>query len=296
MLSWTLWRALNRAPRHLPLYRRAYLQQQMPEASFSLRFPMSGLLRTLLLVIIPVCIILLGAPVLAILYTLSLSLTPLLLPLANTLYGLAHATSTSGHIARERDRQTYDVLCTVPGGSLGMHWSYCAGWLQAHVLYRYPLLVLLGIGLFASLFGLPARLLFDENSVPLAVTVARGLGLGIFFVLDYAQTLVIASLTALLVPASAENESSARLLGASLFLVLQAAVYLPIIFLNNVALPNALALLGMDATTIAVLVPLLSAAFFVVLREIMIFGLWQRTGQQLSATAVELDALRRAAV
>ncbi len=296
MLTWKLWRAFTRSPRHLPLYRRVFLRQEAAERPFSIQIPLFWLVKNVCLIVLPVALILLGAPILAILYTLALMLTPLLLPLANTIYGLMHVNSTSGHIARERDRQTYDVLCASPAGALGMHWSYCAGWLHYHTVYRYFLIGLLSVGLFASLFGLPAHLIFGADQVPLVVTLARGVALGSLFVFDYAQTIVISSLTALLVPAYAENESNARLWASSLFLALQLGVYLPTLLISSYALPNALALIGIDVAQSAVIVPLLSVAFFIILRELIIAGLWHRAGQQLSATTLELDVISRAAV
>lgn len=296
MLTWKLWRALNRSPRHLPLYRRVYLRQEADERPLSVRIPMFWLVKNLSLILLPVALILLGAPIMAILYYLSMLMTPLLLPLANTLYGFVHANNTSGYIARERDHQTYDVICTSPAGTLGMHWSYCAGWLHAHVVYHYLILGLLAIGLFASLFGLPAEMVFGEDGAPLLTVLVRGLSLGILFVLDYAQTMVISSLTAMLVPAYAENESNARLWASSLFLLLQVSVYLPTLLLSSLALPNALALLGVQAAVSAIIVPVLSVVFFAALREIIIAGMWQRVAQQLNTTSVELDALSRAAV
>lgn len=45
MLTWKLWRALNRPPLQSPLYRRAYVRQQTPERPEGLRVPFAGWFR-----------------------------------------------------------------------------------------------------------------------------------------------------------------------------------------------------------------------------------------------------------
>src|SRR5664279_1794770 len=132
MLTWKLWRALNRPPKPSPLYRRAYTRQGPPNSPISFRIPLFSVFKNMSLVVLPVVLILLGAPILVLLYYLALILAPLLLPVANTIYGLSHVNSASSSIVREREQQTYDVLCTAPAGILGMHWSYCTGWIHYH--------------------------------------------------------------------------------------------------------------------------------------------------------------------
>lgn len=296
MLSLRLWRALNHPPLGSPLFKRAYAQQGPGAPLPALRLPLFSLFRNVGLIILPVVLILLGAPILALLYYLSLLLAPLLLPLANTLYGLRHAYSVSAGIARERELQTYDVLCASPTGSLGLHWSYCTGWLYYHFLYRYLMLGLLATGIVASVFGLSPQLVFGAGQPLLGVTLTRASALGGLFVLDYLQTPVLSSLTALIVPAYAENEDAARLWAASLFLLLQLAVYVPTLLLGGYALPNTLRLLALDPVLADVLVPLLLLAFFALLREAIIVGLWRQVERHLSATSLELDAITRQAV
>jgi hypothetical protein len=298
MLTWKLWRALTRPPLISPLFKRAYTQRGGSGLPWipPVRFPLMDLLRNTGLIILPIILILFGAPILVLLYYVSLILAPLLLPAANTVFGLIHANGASGSIARERDRQTYDVLCASPTGSLGLHWSYCIGWLHYHWLMRTALIGVLSIGIVASVLGLSGRMFFGSGTAPLPVTLVRGVTLGLIFFLDYLQTPVLSSLTTLLVPIYSENEGKARLWASSVFLVIQMAVYLPTFLIAIYALPNTLSLLGVDPLLIDVLVPLAVLAFFTVLREIIIVGLWSRVKQELSASTVELDAVTRLAV
>jgi hypothetical protein len=298
MLTWKLWRALTCPPLISPLFKRAYMQRGGVGVAWipPVRFPLLDLLRNTGLIIVPIIMILFGAPILVLLFYVSLILAPLLLPAANTIFGLIHANGASGSIARERDHQTYDVLCASPAGSLGLHWSYCIGWLHYHWLMRYALMGILSIGIVASLLGLSGRMFFGSGDTILPVTLVRAGALGCIFVLDYLQTPVLSSLTTLLVPVYSENEGKARLWASSLFLVLQMAVYLPTLLIAAYALPNTLSLLGVDPLLSDLFVPLAVLAFFTVLRETIITGLWNRVKQDLSATSVELDAVTRLAV
>ncbi len=296
MLTIRLWRALNRPPVRSPLYRRAYTRQPLASRVEPLRIPGVGCLKNMSLIVLPIILILIGAPILVLLYYLSLLLAPVLLPLANTVYGLTHTYNVSGSIVREREQQTYDVLCTAPAGILGMHWTYCTGWIHYHWAYRYALLGVLSIGIVASIFGLPPQMLFGGGQPMFITTIVRALAFGALFVIDYAQTIVVSSLTTLIVPTYTETESNARLWGSSLFLLLQLGVYLPTLLFGGFALPNTFSLLGIDSRISDLVIPLLIVVFFIVLREVIITGLWNVVKQQLSATTVELDAITRVAV
>ncbi len=293
MLSWRLWRALNHPPLRSPLFRRAYADQYPPPTgSFpEIRIPFVGVFRNLGLVVLPIVIILLGAPILALLYYLALSLAVILLPVANTIYGLAHTVNASAGITRERVRQTYDVLCTALPGSLGMHWAYCTGWLHYHLTYRYAVIGILVTGIVASVFGLSAQLVFGGELVPVWVTVIRALALGALFVIDFAQSIVMSSLTTLIVPSYVEDETNARFFAAGVYLTLQAAVYLSTLMVAGYGLPGIFALIGFSADLSATLIPPLMLAFFVALRELLITGMWRIVEQQLSTSTMELDAV-----
>ncbi|HVU11574.1 MAG TPA: hypothetical protein VHD90_09860 [Phototrophicaceae bacterium] len=292
MLSWKLWRAINHPPQHSPLYRRVYIRQlNVQDEPLNLRIPLLGLFKNAGLIILPVVIILLGTPILVLLYYLALLIAPILLPFANTIYGLIQVVSVSGSIARERQQQTYDVICTAPQGVLGMHWSYCVGWIHFHWLYRAILLGILSIGIVASVFGVSPQAVFGGDQVPLAITIFRALVLGVLFVIDYAQTMVVSSLITLIAPVYAENEGNARLWAASLFLTLQLAVYGPTLLFGLFALPSTFTLIGFAPLVSDLLIPLLLLGFFVALRETIISGLWHTIRQQLTTDAVELDAI-----
>ena len=62
------------------------------------------------------------------------------------------------------------------------------------------------------------------------------------------------------------------------------------------ALPNTFALLQINLEISGLLVPLFLLAFFVVLREMIITGLWHAAQDQLSASTMELDAMSQVAL
>jgi len=300
MVTRKLWHAFSKPPPRSPIYLRAFASRLRQKERRPFHVPLlsqlTALSKEMGVLVLPVLLILFGTPFLILTFYIALLISPLLLPLTNTIHGLAHAISASGGIARERDRQTYDVVCATPQGMLGMHWSYCTGWLYDHSSFRIPLLAMLVIGIIANIFGLTSQMIFGADGAPPMTMIVRGLALSAIFVIDYAQTIIVSSLTTLLVPTRAENESNTRLWAASMFLVLQFAVYLPTLLIAVVALPSTFRLLHVDPATGALISPLLYVAFFVALREAIIAGLWRRVETDLSATRVELDAITRAAV
>jgi hypothetical protein len=295
MVTWKLWQALQRPPLRSPLFRRAY-RQQIPRSLPPIRLPLMGCARTLALIAAPIVLILFAAPMLVLVYYLALIIAPLLLPTANTVYGVLHTSAACGHIGKEREQQTYDILCTSPGGTLGMHWSYCAGWLHYHAAYRYALLGVLSIGLVSCLFGLGPQMIFGSYAAPLPVSLFRSLTLVVFFVIDYVETIVISSLTTLLIPIHSANENEARAKATGLFLVLQMAVYLTTFLFGVFALRGAFLLMGVERSVSDWLIPLLTLAFFVLVRELIITALWRMVEQELNADTVELDGIARLTV
>lgn len=300
MVTRKLWRAVNSPPPRSPIYLRAFASRFHTEERRPFHVPLlrqiTAISKDLGVLVLPIVLILFGTPFLILLFYIALLISPLLLPLANTVHGLAHAISASSGIARERDRQTYDVLCATPPGMLGMHWSYCTGWLYDHSSFRTPLLGVLVIGIIANVVGITSQVIFGGDGAPPLTIMVRGLALSAIFIIDYTQTIIVSSLTVLLVPTSGENESNTRLRAAGMFLTLQMCVYLPTLLVAVVALPGTFRLIHVDPATGALISPLLYLAFFVALREIIIVGLWRRVEINLNATRVELDAITQAAV
>mgnify|MGYP005838088199 CR=1 FL=1 len=266
MLTLQLWRALNQPPQNSPLYRRLYPTNEHGERGV-------GCWAAWLMIILGVLLcsgfwLVFGAPYLVL--------------LANTLYGLALAVDASGGIARERERNTYDLLVTSPPGALGVHWAYAISWLHHNWLYGW---ILLAFVIFSGGAALIVPLLTDISITGNLLDAPPGFGLSLavalVFLIDYFQSLVIGGLIAALAPAVTHDRLSTRLLAGSGFLLAQlagyAAAYAFAIMLQTLDMP---------------LLPLLSAAAFYIFREATIVALWRGITHLLGANAAPAESLR----
>lgn len=279
MLTLQLWRALNRSPYSSPLFRWLY-----PPANSTLsrrRRVIMWLARVIALVVL--------LPLLAYATVWLLIGAPYLVLLANTLYGLALAIDASGGIARERERNTYDLLCTIPPGALGVHWSYCNGWIYHNWLYGWLALAVALIGGVASVLAplLPGGVTVSEifNMHP---NLGLSLAVALVFTLDYFQSVVFGGLMAVLAPALTHDKLNARILAGSGFLLAQTASYAAA-YTFAITLSNTLAAFNNPALT--ALLPLMSAAAFFIFREAIIVALWRSITNLFGAHVAPAESL-----
>ena len=165
------------------------------------------------LIVLPVVLILIGAPILVLLYYLAL------LHRAAAAAARQHdlrldATPTARAAASPTSANSKPTMCSAPRppefwGCTGR--TAPAGFTITGC-YRYALLgVLVDWDRRQRVSGCRRSSSLVGAQPSLVVTLIRALALGIFFVIDYAQTTVLSSLTTLIVPTYAENESNARL-------------------------------------------------------------------------------------
>jgi uncharacterized protein (DUF58 family) len=263
MLTLQLWRALNRSPHASPLYRWLYPANG---GDVSRR-------RRAVMWLARIVMIALVLPGLAYGAVWLLMGAPYLVLLANTLYGLALAVDSSGGIARERERNTYDLLCTSPPGALGVHLSYCNGWIYHYWLYGWLTLAVALIGGVAVVLApvLPGGVTISEvlNQHP---DLALSLAVALVFAGDYFQSVVFGGLAAILAPAFTADKLNARILAASGFLLAQLSGYAAA---YTFALTLANTLQTFDNPALTPLLPLMSAAAFFIFREAIILVLWR---------------------
>lgn len=288
MLSLHIWRALTRPPSHSPLLRRMRAEKlELP----SLRsLPLAGCLRSLALTIIPILILLIGSPVLVLLIYMSLLSTPILLPLAHTLYGVTAATSISGMIAREYDLRTYDVISVSPPGALGVHWAYCMVWISQHRYYRDIIGFLLVLGILAALFGLTTRTFFTAVPEFGAVWVVQSLALIAFLCVDFVQSFATTALVGILIPVHVQQAGNARLLAFGSALSLHLAAYLLALIVATQFLP-LLAVVTGGSQIVSAISPVLLVLTFAAFREFIVHLLWRAVEQNLNASPMELDQI-----
>lgn len=251
----------------------------------------ADLTRSIGLVFLPILLILFGAPILILLIFLVFTFAPILVPLANTAYGIAIVVSVTGRIAREHARGVYDLLGTLPTGRLGVHWRCAVGWLVDHRGGRDAALVLTFIGVIVAFFGVTSLLntpLSGDLRAPawvLAVLCAT-----LCIAADFTGTQVSAALIAMLLPAQTTDGANARFGALGAFIGAQMAAYgvLAAAFLGLTALYDAA---NASSTVIAFTLPPLLVIAFVGAREWIIRRLWRALGRALNATRAEMEAL-----
>lgn len=219
---------------------------------------------TLLYVILPLCTIFVILPLLVLLYFAIQALSPVLVPLAYSAYGLTLVLAVTGSIAREHELNTYEVLGVSPPGRLGLHWLYCIGYVYRSSDARIALVALICLGIVAAFLGLAIPIIFRAGSGTIIDPVIRAIASGIFFVIDFVQTIVIASLIAMFVPVQSHSRAIAHQIAAGVFITVQLASYIAAMLVGVL----------LYRSTDDLIFPLLIIVFFALVREGMIAALW----------------------
>ena len=259
-----LWRALNSAQFMSPLFRRVMLKRERAVRLSTQRSRWVSMSLTMLYVILPLCTIFVILPLMVLVYFVIQALSPVLVPLAYSAYGLGLALIVSGSIAREHELNTYQVLGVSPPGRLGLHWLYCVGFVYRTSEVRIVLVGLMALGVVAAFLGLAIPIIFRAGSGTIVDPAIRAAASAIFFAVDFVQTTVIAALVAMLVPAHIQNRPFAYQVAAGGFLAAQLASYVIAMLLGVLLYHSADDLIY----------PLLIIGTFVLVREIMIAVLW----------------------
>lgn len=254
--------------------------------------PVANFARGIGLVILPIGVILFGAPLFILFMFVTLSLSPVLVPLAHLVYGAAITYNVSGLIARERENSTYDLLGTLPRGTLGLHWTRAVTWMTDHRGFRDAALVMVFIGIVAAVFGMAVIFngTFDDGISPLAWFTSLICVL-LLIVADHLGTQVTAALIAMIIPATTTSAVNARLSAVSLFAIAQIACYLVAAFTASALLPALFRLTGTDAAMIAYLLPIFTVFTFAACREVIVRQLWRAFRRAVNATPAELAEL-----
>jgi hypothetical protein len=286
--TWTLWRALNHPPARYPLFWRPIKTRPDPRYS-----RVNWRLLSSWLMIFGVCLLCAsgGAPfgLQLPLYFLAMILffTPVLFLLRFTVldgmyHGLLWSLSMTRTLIREREHQTYELLCLLPGGALVAAWALCTG-----ILYydrglrqasgRHQVMVIL----FAVATGLGSLAAIATPTVALWYAYTMGL-LTLWLCLEYAQSVVLGVVIALLMPTFTSNRFEAGVMSSALFLLAQVAS-------GAISLAVAFSI-RTGGWEIEVIRPLVSVLLFFGLREAMIAAGWWLLLRRLSVTPSEQAA------
>lgn len=192
----------------------------------------------------------------------------------STGYTVFWTAGTSGRIARLQTNDQYDLMCTAPGGKLGLHWAVCTGVLQRdnrldkiHTVIRVLLLIALGIVLL-TLFSSFSAGRQDWSRSALALLNTLGLLAAVY--MDHIQSVVCGSIVGMLVPLYIRRPIDARIAAVALYVLVQAFGYILAILaaIDGVNIVFA----GSDH---AVLITAARLLVFVGIREAIIAGLWR---------------------
>lgn len=281
MLTWHLWQALHNPPQDNPLFQRIVMAQDAKDGILhKLRIFAAYWLACMALTLVwPLFVT--NAPTLLV----------VLVAAANTIYGTAWAANISATITRERETDTYDLLCLLPPGAPGADWILSTACLYRSSLFRQLRLLvrILATALMGALMAamlIPAVFAFApgdlQNLSPsLFLALVYGLTAGAGFYVDHIQSLVLGNVVGMLVSTYTHNRLNARLLAAGLFVLLKLLVYLLTLTLGFEMLNG-----GFESTT-AVL-PLLRLLIFYTLHEFVIAALWHILALRLETSPHEL--------
>jgi hypothetical protein len=278
VFTWRLWRALNGAQFISPLFRRVMLKREREVQLSGHRIRWLNMSLTIIYILLPLCMIFVILPVLVLLYFAMQALSPVLVPLAYSVYGLALAVGVSGSIAREHELNTYEVLGVSPPGRLGMHWLYCVGWMYRSSYTRVVIAAFIGLGVVAAFLGLAIPVIFRTGDDTFIDPVIRAIASGFFFAIDFVQTIVIASLIAMFVPAHIHSRAIAHQIAAGSFIAAQLGSYVAAMLVSVV----------LYRSVDDFVYPILIIGVFALLREGMITALWFSLCDGLNSNRREL--------
>ncbi len=299
IVTWKLWRALQRPPLRHPLYRRALILKPVE----GLRFDEAVTLRFLWRLVLPLLFMSIFAltPIILPLVVV----TPLLLPLIVNWCGIQWAIKTGGTIASENEQGTYDLVALTPPGAFGASWTICSACIHrgssfadlhtfVRVLVKF-LFVMTGIGFVIAMLIAIGRPLGDFERATFSqttfVTLLHAAALIGAFYLDHVQSAVVGGLVGMLAPIYVQNRFDARAWGLFGFLFLQISAYLLTWFLGFQVIPALYEGLNLNGFYAEVSVPILRVAVFYFIREGIIAGLWQVLMGRLNAMPSDLDEI-----
>jgi hypothetical protein len=228
--------------------------------------------------------------------------------LGNTLYALSWATTISGGIARERETNTYDLLCLSPSGALVTSWALCTaqvhrtqvfkvvyfavrlvcitGMLALAIALLIPLSVLQGFGRGGSHLS-PVGM---ESTLSLFYTFLYALSVVIIFFADHIQSMVLASLVGIVTPSYARPGTESRFRSMVTFLALQLVAYGMSTFIT-LFLFVMYQVLGVNGWFSNLSLAAVGVVTFFLVREGVIRSFWKRVVKQLNTDDSELDLI-----
>ncbi len=292
MLSMNLWRTIAEADIHDPIFRRvSQIQKPAAQPLPRLRAPR----RLWLLVALASTVVFVLAPqTLALVLILPISMitlvvaAPLLLPALIWFAGAFSAGEIISGIQREKQQNTYDLICASTQGRLQASWSFATGMLHrggyflplrwgTRISLKFGLAALGGLGFFTLLFALSSPVVFGIAQIRLLILPL--LILAVYFT-NLTQTIVVAHIIGLLASSFDWAKRDAMLAGLLAYVMLHTLplvgaglVYLP--FRWFVRAPPPLAILAVEAFALLLIIAG---------RELTIMALWRALKRRMGSS------------
>jgi hypothetical protein len=285
-----LWRALNRPPRHHPLYRYVLTHARREEPRVT-----SGFFMWIFM-----------CSTLTFFWTIVFDWVPFLLLgmllVFNTFYAVRWTLRISQTIVLEKEHGRYDLLASLPIGLLGTSWAISTGCAHRRTSFRWmPYLVLLfAIVIAATLIvtiGITVVIMQNVsgneealrgNFEIIEVGSAMIPGVLLFYV-DH----VYSTLTAILLGQAAAVDvllkDEARMRALLGFLTGQVLTYLFCYSVVILALGDVLRLLGISSLTGILIQSAFGVLMYIVLREWQVKRLWRHLTDSLQADTAEIE-------
>lgn len=273
MLTWTLWRALQKPPLNHPLYQQAL---RRPASSLS---PYLG------------CVIVLVAPFV---------LLPALIFLSGV-YGLRWTMQIASAIAREHETGRFELVSLSPGGALGSSRAIMSACLhrnesleQIQSAGAWVLRLAFAFTLMLSLTSLSDPILPNSSTEPNVneiITIIYLVTMVAAIYIDHVQSIVVAQLVGMWLPTVVPRRLDASMGAFLIYLLLQISVYMLTALLAFSILPGLLSALPSPVNTL--LLAFLRLIAFFALRESLIQWLWKTVVRQTNAAPSELEFMTR---
>ncbi len=322
MLSWRLWQALRYPPEDDPLYQHA-LESHVHTVTVPVHkpkrgnepsdeFPFERARTKRIFVTQPANSS--RNKVLKVLAALGLTLFCccgssgfFLLPVAlvlvgmGTLYGLLIAVRISGQIAEERDQGRYELLSLTPSGAWGFGWATIMSYLYRSATFsrlrRWVPIVSVLLALVAA-SGLLFQVFiyvrtptyqqeFTNDWWELVFLFYVGTTVAALYI-DFYQSVIAGVLLAMVIPTYGRNRFETQALTVGAFLGVQIATYLTTLLVGFLILPGIYYSLGIYGWVEEIVMIALRLGVFVLVREIIIMGLWQFAQQRLNIGEIDL--------
>ena len=306
--TWKIWHALNHPPYANSLFKHLTRLQNTP------RNVAPGRIWVMLMVIPPLVsmVALYSSSRLSLLTFMLFLATPALLFITITLYGSFYgciwAMRICEAIAQQRRRGLYELLCLFTHGEPGANWMLCVarmynqrGLERQHERRSWMMPLVMTVALITA-FVVVGMQFENSGRYPndgLALLLLTGvyfLGILTALHIDYAQSLVLASLVGMIIPTMSQSQTEARLWSFGSFVALQAVTYALAAAMGMFVAPIIVGLLPITDWLIATLVLVARLVIFYGIRECVVVALWGLLAQRLNSEAAELDAVLRIAI